>query len=151
MRWLGSKPPLEVPVVINEDIFCQINVPIINISFYNYKMHLSSLTIDLCIVYQMGDMRRWRPEQQVNVNFIFVFLTLFIEARAKYTFVAILKKEAGAKYIFFLLNKVEKCDILIFPSNLFLALLIDPVAKCDIQIFPRNLSLAFLIDPFAKC
>ena len=88
-------------------------------------MLLSSLTIDLCIVYQMGDMRRWRPEQQVNVNFIFV---------------AIEKKDGGAK-----------CDILIFPSNLFLALLIDPVAKCDIQIFPRNLFLAFLIDPFAKC
>ena len=28
LRWLGSKPPLEVPVVINEDIFCQINVTI---------------------------------------------------------------------------------------------------------------------------
>ena len=36
LRWLGSKPPLEVPVVINEDIFCEINVPIINISFNNY-------------------------------------------------------------------------------------------------------------------
>ena len=36
LRWLGSKPPLEVPVVINEDIFCEIDVPIINISFNNY-------------------------------------------------------------------------------------------------------------------
>ena len=64
-------------------------------------MHLSSLTIDLCIVYQMGDMRRWRPEQQVNVNFIFVFLTLFIEARAKYTFVAIEEKKKPEQNMIF--------------------------------------------------
>ena len=36
LRWLGSKPPLEVPVVINEDIFCEINVTKIKISLNNY-------------------------------------------------------------------------------------------------------------------